>query len=155
MVHIALSTLVKMSRSSVSSKKFLLDTNVISETRKRHSHHGVIRFLENTSADSTFLSVLTFGELYIGVSNLRRKDPLGAEALGDWIRELEANYATRTLGVDLLTATAWGTLSGDKSRTPIDTLLGATAYVHGMTIVTRNTKDFRELPVVLLNPWEI
>jgi predicted nucleic acid-binding protein len=97
---------------------------------------------------------LTVGELRKGVSNRKRKDIVGGLALEAWVDKVEIRFAARILGVDLRIATLWGALSADRTRTAVDTLLAATAIVHGLTLVTRNTKDVADLPVRLLNPWE-
>ena len=134
--------------------EYLLDTNLVSETRKKRADAGVITFLENTEASSLFMSVLTLGELRKGVAKKKREDEFEAGRLADWVDGLECSFADRILGVDAATARLWGDWSSEKPRPVVDTLLAATAVLHGMTLVTRNIRDVRGLPVKQLNPWK-
>ncbi len=133
---------------------YLLDTNAISAMRRRQGTPKVDEFFESLQASDLFLSVLTVGELWKGVVNRRRKDVIGGLALEAWVIQVEAKFEERILRVDRRIATLWGELSADRSRPAVDTLLAATAIVHGLTLVTRNTKDVADLPVKLLNPWQ-
>ena len=110
-------------------------------------------FLSRSRADSLFLSILTLGELRKGVALKRKTDPTTADALGAWVAELEETFADRIVNIDAAVAKLWGELSSDRSRPVIDTLIGATALVHGMVLVTRNTKDLAGLDVALLDPF--
>jgi predicted nucleic acid-binding protein len=132
---------------------FLLDTNVLSETRKKKADSGVIAFLKAVDPSSLYLSVLTIGELRKGVAIKMRKDPIAAKSLAAWLQGLEVGFADRMVGIDAATARLWGDLSSDRSRAVVDTLLAATAILHGMTFVTRNTRDVRGIRIALHNPW--
>jgi len=132
---------------------FLLDTNVLSETRKKNADPGVMAFLEAADSASLFLSVLTIGELRKGVVAKRRTDPATAKSLAAWVEGLEFGFADRILPIDAATARQWGEWSGDRPRPVIDTLLAATAAQHSLTFVTRNTRDVSGLPVMVHNPW--
>ncbi len=134
---------------------YLLDTNVISETRRRQPEKRVMDFLAAVESDRMFLSVLTFGELRRGIVLKRQTNPIDALGYGAWADELETLYADRVLPVNAAIAKTWGELSADRSRPVADTLLAATAIVHDLTVVTRNTRDMRGLPVKLINPWLI
>ena len=135
---------------------YLLDTNVLSETRKRRADTGVISFLEAAEASSLFISVLTLGELRKGIvaKKLKDPDPDAAKRLGAWVEGLEFSFADRILGIDAATARLWGDWSGQRPRPVVDTLLAATAVLHELTLVTRNLRDVRGIPVKLLNPWK-
>ncbi len=133
--------------------RYLLDTNIISEARRSHMDKRVEAFLSRSRADSLFLSILTLGELRKGVALKRKTDPTTADALGAWVAELEETFADRIVNIDAAVAKLWGELSSDRSRPVIDTLIGATALVHGMVLVTRNTKDLAGLDVALLDPF--
>ena len=74
-------------------------------------------------------------------------------SLSLWIDDLEIDYSDRILPIDLAITRLWGVMAASRSRSVIDTLLAATAIHHGMTLVTRNTKDIEDTPVVLHNPW--
>ena|SRR5271166_1303336 len=133
--------------------RYLLDTNVISETRKTRADSGVIAFLSAADAMGLFLSVLTLGELRRGVAVKRRSDPVAASQLGAWVDGIETSFADRVLPVDTATATWWGEFSAGRSLPVIDSLIAATAHIHGLTLVTRNTRDVESAGVPLLDPW--
>ena len=133
---------------------FLLDTNVVSEIRKRErADRGVRRWFEATAEDSLFLSVLVLGEVRRGVELKRRRDPRAAQHLEAWLSSLEASFSDRLLLVDAAVSDAWGRLNVARPLPVVDGLLAATAIVHGLTLVTRNTDDFARVRVPLLNPF--
>lgn len=138
--------------------QYLLDTNVLSETRRKQADERVIRFISSAEPSVLFLSVLTLGELRKGVALKGRSDPLAAKALGSWVDGLEYSFADRILGIDAATAKLWGELSAQRPRPVprpvVDTLLAATAVVHGLTLVTRNTADVLDTGATLLDPWK-
>ena len=133
--------------------EYLLDTNVLSETRKKRADAGVIAFLQAAEASSLYVSVLTLGELRKGVAKKMREDEYEAKRLTDWVDGLEYSFADRILGIDAATARLWGDWSSERPRPVVDTLLAATAVLRGVTLVTRNIRDVRGIPVKLLNPW--
>jgi predicted nucleic acid-binding protein len=133
---------------------YLLDTNVISETRKSRPDSNVVAFLSATDAVESFLSVLTLGELRKGVEAKRRSDALMADRLGRWVDGIEWDYAERLLPIDAPTARRWGELSAGRSLPVIDGLLAATALERGLIVVTRNIGDFASTGVPLLDPWQ-
>jgi predicted nucleic acid-binding protein len=136
---------------------FLLDTNIVSETRRRRPDPGVVHFLEAADPAALFLSVLSLGELRKGIARKNLEDPVAAEQLATWVDGLESGFADRLLGVDAAVARLWGEWSADRPRPVpvpiIDTLLAATAGRYGLTLVTRNAKDVAGIPVPVLNPW--
>ena len=132
---------------------YLLDTNVVSETRRKKADAGVLAFLRGVDSSSLYLSVLTVGELRKGLAAKRRDDPAAAKALAAWVEGLEVGFADRILGIDAAVARLWGEWSADRPRPVVDTLLAATAETYGLTFVTRNTGHVRGLPVKVLNPW--
>jgi toxin FitB len=132
---------------------YLLDTNVLSETRKRQADPSVMAFLEAADSSALYLSVLTIGELRKGVAAKRRNDPVAANALAAWVEGLEFGFADRILGIDAATARLWGDWSADRPRPVVDTLLAATAAQNSLIFVTRNTGDVSGLPVKVHNPW--
>jgi hypothetical protein len=135
--------------------RFLFDTNLLSETRKPKPNPGVIAFLQATEPSSVFISVLTIGELRRGIvgKKLRDPDPNAASRLAAWVEGLEVSFAERILGIDSATARLWGEWSGERPRPVVDTLLAATAVLNDLTLVTRNLRDVRGIPVKLLDPW--
>ena len=132
---------------------YLLYTNVLSETRKKRVDAGVLSFLQAAEASSLYVSVLTLGELRKGVAKKKLEDPEAARRLAEWVDGLEFSFADRMIGIDAAIARLWGDWSGDRPRAVVDTLLAATAVVHGLSLVTRNIHDVRDIPVKLLDPW--
>ena len=133
---------------------FLLDTNVVSEIRKRErADRGVRRWFEAAEEDSLFLSVLVLGKVRRGVELKRRRDPQAAQHLEAWLSSLEETFSDRLLAGDVAVCDAWGRLNVARPLPVVDGLLAATAIVHGLTLVTRNTDDFARVRVPLLNPF--
>lgn len=137
---------------------FLLDTNVVSEWTKARPDSGVVAWLAQIDEDAVFLSVVTFAELRHGIERLpaskRRKQ------LDEWLRsDLPLRFEQRVLPVDGVVADEWGRLVArhDALGRPIhamDALIAATAQVHALTLVTRNTSDFEASVKSVVNPWK-
>ena len=132
---------------------YLLDTNVVSETRRTRPASGVTAFLQAADSTGLFLSVLTLGELRKGVAARRQTDPISAEQLGVWVDGIQTRFADRVLPVDAAVARIWGELSAGRNMPVIDTLIAATAIAGGLTLVTRNTRDVAATGVPLIDPW--
>lgn len=133
---------------------YLLDTNVISETRKIRPDSGVMALLSAADSGGLFLSVLTLGELRKGVAAKRRTDPVAGDRLGAWVDGIETTFADRLLPIDAATARHWGELSAGRNMPVIDMLIAATAITHGLTLVTRTTRDVASTGVPLVDPWQ-
>jgi predicted nucleic acid-binding protein len=132
---------------------YLLDTNVLSETRKRRPTPSVTEWINATPQDRLHVSVLTLGEIEQGIARIHgRGDRQQASVLERWLRELEIGFADRVLPVSLPVASAWGRQQQAQPLPVIDALIAATARVHGLTVVTRNVSDF-EAGVQVLNPF--
>lgn len=134
-------------------RRYLLDTNVVSETRKARMNERVRAFLAGVDAGSLYISALTVGELRKGIEIKRRSDPDAAALLDAWVDGLVRSFADRIVAIDAPVAHRWGELSADRARPVIDTLIAATALVHDMTLVTRNIKDFQGIGLLLRDPW--
>lgn len=134
--------------------QYLLDTNILSETRKKQADERVISFLSSAEPSTLYISVLTLGELRKGVALKKRSDKDAAKKIAAWVDGLEFSFGDRILGIDAATASLWGKLSAQRPRPVIDTLLAATAIVHELTLVTRNTGDVQDIDLELLNPWK-
>lgn len=134
---------------------YLLDTNVILETRKTRANSGVTAFLSTADASGLFLSVLTLGELRKGVEAKRRADPVAASQLGAWVDGIETTFADRVLPVDAAAARCWSKLPASRSLRVIDALIAATAIDRGLTLVTRNTRDMESTGAPLVDPWQV
>ena len=133
---------------------YLLDTNVLSETRKRQPEAGVANWIAATPPDRLHVSVLTLGEIEQGIARVRgRGDQSQAAALERWLRDVQAGFEDRVLPVTLPVAAAWGRQQYTRPLPVLDALLAATARVHGLTMVTRNVKDFEVAGVQVLNPF--
>lgn len=132
---------------------YLVDTNVVSELRKPRPDRAVASWIEHAARETTFLSVLVLGEIRQGIGRLRPRDPRQATELETWLFELEEGYADRILEIDLRVVYAWGRMSAGDPLPPIDGLLAATALVHGLTVVTRDTAPFERVGVPYLDPW--
>jgi predicted nucleic acid-binding protein len=133
----------------------LLDTNVVSELRKAHrANASVLAWYAGVSEQTLWLSVLVLGEIRRGIETLRRRDRKAALALDRWVARVEHEHHGRILAVDLAVAQEWGRLDAALALAPIDGLLAATARVHDLTLVTRNTRDVARTGVRCLNPFE-
>ncbi|MFZ2051091.1 MAG: type II toxin-antitoxin system VapC family toxin [Solirubrobacteraceae bacterium] len=132
---------------------FLLDTNAVSEIR-RGRDRNVRAWAEAVDDLDLHLSVLTLGEIRMGIDRLRNRDAAQADVFARWLSELSTRFADRILAVDVRVADEWGRLNAVAPRSTVDSLLAATALIHGLTVVTRNTKDFEGCAVRLLDPWE-
>jgi toxin FitB len=136
---------------------FLLDTNVLSEPMKERPNSRVVAWLSEANEDQVFVSVVTITELRYGVERLatgKRR-----ERLDGWLRkDLISRFAGRILPIDLRIADACGGLMArsESMGRPIearDAFIAATAEVHGLTLVTRNTADFGPTLKAIVNPW--
>ena len=134
---------------------WLVDTNVISELRRRDPDANVRAWFAQRPATELYLSVLTLGEIRKGVEALT--DSGRRTVLNQWLeRELPVFFADRLLPIDAAVAHQWGQLLAKAGRSlpAIDSLLAATALHHNLVLVTRNLKDVAGLPVKVLNPWD-
>lgn len=135
---------------------YLLDTNVLSETRKRQPATGVTNWIAGVPPERLHVSVLTLGEIEQGISRVHgRGDHEQAVALEGWLRDVALGFAERILPVTLPIASAWGRQQHGQPLPVIDGLIAATAKVNGLTVVTRNVKDFERAGVQVLNPFEV
>jgi predicted nucleic acid-binding protein len=134
--------------------KFLLDTNVISEIRKRdRAHPNVVHWVNRTPAEDMGTSVLVLAEIRHGIELRRRRDPVQAGSFDRWFLQMRIGLGARVLPVDESVAEAWALMGISDPLPLIDGLLAATAKVHGLTLVTRNVADIAATGVPLLNPF--
>jgi predicted nucleic acid-binding protein len=132
---------------------YLLDTNVISEVRKRSPAPSVTSWMSETPAGDLHVSVLTFGEIEQGIVRLRsRGDLQQARSIERWLRGMEEAFADRALPITGRVCAEWGRRPADFPMPVIDSLIAATARAHGLTVVTRNAKDFERAGVPVLDP---
>ena len=139
-------------------KGYLVDTNVPSELTHEHPDAHVVAFLRNAGKESLFLSVMTLGEICKGIDMLPASQK--RDALQEWlVVDVRSWYAGRILPVTESIAERWGRLAAAAKRkgvtvAVVDGVLAATAFEHDLTLVTRNVRDFADLGVVVLNPWD-
>ncbi len=142
---------------------YLLDTNVISELRKAGVAQGkfgkadrhVTTWAKGIPSESMFLSVISLLELEHGTLSMERRDARQGKTLRSWLDQyVLPAFASRILPVDTAVARRCAVLHVPNLRSYRDALIAATALVHGMTMVTRDVKDFEATGVSILNPWE-
>lgn len=137
---------------------FVLDTDVVSELRKVEAgkaHRQVTAWSEQAALGETFLAAITIHELELGTLLLERKDRRQGAVLRAWIdTRVLPEFEGRILPIDVAVAQRCAKLHVPDPRPMRDALIAATALVHGMTVVTRNVRDFEPMGVECLNPWE-
>lgn len=138
---------------------FLLDTNVVSELRKirlGRADKNVAQWADSVDAVDLYLSAITVQELELGVLLLERRDSAQGAIFRAWLdNHVLPAFAGRVLPVDTAVAQRCATLHIPDPRPAMDSLIAATALVHGMTLVTRNVDDFQSTGVAILNPWDL
>jgi predicted nucleic acid-binding protein len=136
---------------------YLIDTNVISELRKKsRANRGVISFFQQLkdSKQEIYLSVISIGELRRGVELIRhRGDIEQAKLLENWLERLLSDYSEKILELDTVSAQLWGRLRAPNPENSIDKQIAAIALVHDLIVVTRNITDFDSTGVATFNPF--
>lgn len=121
--------------------------------RKRRPDPAVVAWLRDVDSGDLHVSVLTLGEVRRGIERLRRRDAGQSAVYEAWLGTLESAFADRVLPIDVAVAEAWGRISATDPLPAVDGLLAATALVHGLTVVTRDTGPFERAGVPFLDPW--
>jgi len=133
---------------------FLLDTNVISELRRRSADPGVVAWVDARPTSDLFVSAMTLYELERGILGRERKDPVQGALLRAWFTgQVLPQFDGRVLAVDGDVARRAAALSVPDARPFSDGLIAATALVHAKTVVTRNVQDFVGAGVAVVDPW--
>ena len=133
-------------------KRYLLDTNVVSELRKRKPHGAVVAWLGHLRDDQLLISAVTLGELQAGIELTRQQDPAKAGDIEAWVDRVSESF--QVVPMDAACFREWGRLTHGKSDDVIeDAMIAATARVHSLTVATRNVRHFRGLDVELVNPF--
>ena len=136
---------------------FLLDTNVVSEMRKRRPEQRAMDWVASRNIEELYISATVLGELVQGAAGTRNR-PEGRR-IERWIDEtIAALFGNRVLPFDREAARIWGEIMGrgaraGRSPSALDAQIAAVAILHGLTVATRNTRDFEEFGVPLLDPW--
>ncbi|MFE3545160.1 type II toxin-antitoxin system VapC family toxin [Nocardia sp. NPDC059177] len=136
---------------------YLLDTNVLSELRKsaKAADPAVRAWTSARRPSELYLSVVTIMELDIGIGRVERRDDEQGKRLRAWLEDTVLDtFAGRILDIDLAVARRAAHMHVPDPRPERDTLIAATAGEHGMTVATRNVKDFTATGVPIVNPWE-
>lgn len=131
--------------------KYLLDTNVISEAKCKNPH--IVRWFEQVNVTTHYICAVSLGEISKGAHLLLRRDPNRAAMIFDWLKTVETQFEDRIIAVDQAIANEWGRVAAIRTRGEIVGLIAACSIVHGMTLVTRNVRDFEDCGVELVNPW--
>jgi predicted nucleic acid-binding protein len=134
---------------------YLLDTNVVSELRKREPNPNVLAWHRSQAGADAYVSVLVIGEIRRGIERMRPRDTTQAEALERWLEGLLVAYRDRILPVTVDVAKQWGRLGIPAQPPPvIDGLMVATAMIHRLVLVTRNVADVARTGIAVLNPFD-
>ncbi|MDB5526694.1 MAG: twitching motility protein PilT [Rhizobium sp.] len=137
---------------------YIFDTNVISELRKTKSGRAdkaVVKWVQSVPPSGAFLSAITVYEIKLGILKLVSRDPPEAQRLDDWLSHtIVPSFAGRILPLDENVAILLAGMMATRTRPYRDALIAATAQHHGYAVVTRNFRDFAELPVRVINPWD-
>jgi predicted nucleic acid-binding protein len=132
---------------------YLIDTNVVSELRKRRPHKAVVAWLEQAPDQALHLSAVTLGELQAGVEITRAQDPQKAAEIEAWIDQVAETW--NVLPMDAATFRCWARLMhGRQDDLLEDAMIAAAAVVHDLTVVTRNLRDFKPFGVRTLDPFQ-
>lgn len=134
---------------------YLLDTNVVSELRRSEcADPKVLGWAASVASAEVFLSAVSILELEMGVLSVERRDAAQGKVLRSWLEgQVLPRFLGRVLAVDLAVARACARLHVPDRQSERDALIAATALVHGLTVVTRNIRDFEASGCRLLNPW--
>lgn len=130
---------------------YLLDTNVISEAKRRNTY--AVRWIEQTRVEDHHICVVSLTEISKGAHLIEPRDKVRAAALFDWLRVLQAQFSSRMITIDQEAAVECGRIAAIRTCGEMDCLIAAAAIVHGLTLVTRNVRDFADTGVKLVNPW--
>lgn len=132
---------------------YLLDTNIVSEVRKRNGSELVKSWIDSALGPTLYLSAMSVGEIRCGIELRRQRDPKQAFVLERWLARLYESFRDRIVPITPDIAEEWGRLNCVRPLPTADGLLAATAKVHGWSIVSRNVKDFDGTGVVVINPF--
>jgi len=133
---------------------YLVDTDVFSELRRSRRNRNIVAWFGDVNAADLFLSVVTIGEIELGISRQQHLNPVFAQQLADWLDLTLRAYGERILPLTVGIARRWGRLAAQLGNKQLDLAIAATALEHGLTVVTRNVSDFEPTGVPILNPFD-
>ena len=132
---------------------YLIDTNVVSEARRRTPQ--AVSWLRSVDPLRVYLSVMSLGEIMRGIMLKQKSDPHTANHLAEWLRRLRQDHSDRILPITDQIAVEWGRIAAMRPRGDIDGLIAATAIVHDLIVVTRNSADFLDTGASVIDPWNL
>lgn len=136
---------------------YLLDTNVVSELRKKTANQqseNVRTWASSVPAHTMYLSVITILELELGILQIENKDSRQGKMLRNWLEQKAIpSFENRIISIDTKIARRCAQLNYPDPKSERDALFAATALVHGLTVITRNGSDFNSDEISLINPW--
>jgi predicted nucleic acid-binding protein len=136
--------------------RYLIDTTIVSEPTARRPNLTVLHWIEQTPLEDRFISEITLGEILKGIAALRRRgNTERVSKLTEWAKSIEDVYGDRIIPIDIDVVHTWGNLNPDRTLPYYDSLIAATALTHNLTLVTRNVRDFVDLPLTIINPFDI
>ena len=133
---------------------YLLDTDVLSELRKRNRDAHVVAWIGSVAPADLFLSAVTIFEIERGIEQRRRDEPAFAQDLATWLDTTLRLYGERVLPLTVAVARRWGRLSVQIGNKNLDLAIAATALEHGLAVVTRNVTHYRSTGAGMMNPFE-
>jgi predicted nucleic acid-binding protein len=133
---------------------YLVDTDVFSELRRSRRNRNVVGWFGHVNAADLFLSVVTIGEIELGISRQQDVNPVFAQQLADWLDLTLRVYGEHILPLTVGIARRWGRLSAQRGNKQLDLAIAATALEHGLIVATRNVSDFEPTGVPVLNPFD-
>lgn len=133
--------------------RYLLDTNIISEIRKPKPHGAVVKWFDGLRDEQICLSAVTLGELQEGIERTRKQDAAKAGAIEAWVNDLENSSIVLPMDARCFREMA-RMMVGRQEDLLYDVMIAATARLHGLTVATRNEKDFRHLGIAIFNPFK-
>jgi toxin FitB len=132
---------------------YLLDTDVLSELRRGRKNRNVVAWISQVAAADFYLSVVTIGEIELGIARQCVRNPGFAQELTAWLEVTLRAYGERILPLTVGIARRWGRLAAQLGNKQLDLAIAATALEHGLTVVTRNVCDFEPTGVKVINPF--
>jgi toxin FitB len=132
---------------------YLIDTDVLSELRKRKRDPNVVAWFETMVSTDLFVCTITIGEIELGIERQRTINPGFAQALANWLDVTLRAYGERVLPLTVGIARRWGRLAEKLGNKQLDLAIAATALEHGLIVVTRNVSDFQPTGVPTFNPF--